>query len=115
MFRLYIFLFIPLALLANVSYTKSGKKIYNAITSSIKSNTDIVPSAMNSSLLKVPVIGEKITPPQEREIFLKEQFTSKKDLLGVRKIEKEKISVNQEIVEFFNSLNNHVKKPINIE
>ena len=89
------------------------------MSDTVKSSAEIVHSSLNGA----PIVNENTKKPistststnEEREAFLKEQFISKKELLGVKEVEKEAISVDVEAIQFFNSLNSDDQKPINIE
>lgn len=98
-----------LSLWGDSSFAHNGKKIYESITNTVKSSINIISEEENKS------IPTTVVSSVEREKFVKKQFISKKELLGVKEVKKEDISVAKEAVEFFSSLNAHKKKPIDIE
>lgn len=115
MLKFIILLFFPAFLFATAIFSNNGKRIYQSITTTIKSSAKIVYAITNNSQLVTPLSNSKVLAPKERELFLKEQFTSKKELLGAEEVKKENLNIHDEALEFFHSLNNHSKKPINIE
>lgn len=115
MLKSFIFLSLPVLVFAMPVFSNDGKRIYQSITTTVKSSMNLVQSTMNTAQGMAILSESRVLTPEEREKFLKEQFTSKKELLNTEVVKKENLNIHDEALEFFRSLNKYSKKPIDIE
>lgn len=88
-------------------------KLYKSIEKAVKVNTGMEKPDYDEYASEEEI--KEIETAEEREEFIKSQFVKKEDIVGVYNIEKEKIRVETEATEFFDSLNEENKKPVNME
>ncbi|MDQ7061771.1 MAG: hypothetical protein Q9M43_11890 [Sulfurimonas sp.] len=121
MMQLVKYLFLGVLIVPSLLFSShgllGGKKIYKAFSNTIKSSANIVRTTMNMEVEGTQVEAPKVQKinPQKREAFLKEQFTPQNQLQEIKVMHTQEINIESEAIEFFDSLNASVKKPINIE
>ncbi len=87
-------------------------KLYKSIENKVKENVGMEKPNYDEFMEEEKV--EKVRP-QIREEYIKKQFVKKEDIIEVSTIKKEAISIEMEATQFFDSLNQEYKKPINME
>ncbi len=100
-------------LYADSLFKSGGKKLFKSIEETVKSTADIVTNNQDYSDLSEENLV-KLTPQQRKE-FLQKQFISQEDLQEMGDVQKEEINIEIEAIQFFETLNPEVSKPIDIE
>lgn len=111
---IFTFSFIVTNLLyAGSLFKDTGIKLFKSIEETVKSTTEIVTNTQDYSDLSEEELV-KLTPEQRKE-FLQKQFISQEDLKEMGDVQKEEINIEIEAIQFFETLNPEVSKPIDIE
>lgn len=105
------------SLVGNSALENGGKKIYKANGNIIQASTNIIGVKLNISKAIKEINAEKENrlTVKERQAYIEKHFTSREELLRSKSVAKEVINAETELIKYFNSLNNTVEKPINIE
>ncbi len=97
----------------NLSASFLVDKIYKSFENKVKENIGMQKPNYNEFISRKK--EKKIITPQEREEYIKRQFMQKKDISTIETVIKEEISIETETTQFFDSLNQEHKIPVNME
>lgn len=97
----------------NLSAGFLPNKIYKSFENKVKQNVGMGKPNYDQFILKEK--QKKTITPKQRKQYLKKQFVQKHNIAKVNPLVKEKISIEIEASQFFDSLNQEHKKPINME
>lgn len=86
-------------------------QIYKSIENKVKESIDMQKPDYDKFIRQEE---QKIQDPQDREEYIKNQFLEKDDIVD-DVINKEEISIEREATQFFDSLNQEHKKPVDME
>ncbi|MDF1874299.1 hypothetical protein JHD48_00970 [Sulfurimonas sp. SAG-AH-194-I05] len=100
----------------NYTYASNGKKIYMASQNIFYAEENIMYPKINMiEVVDGYVSQEETLDIVKRESDMQKQFITKDELLGTKKVVIQKISIDDALTAFFDSMNKKHEKPINIE